>query len=82
MKKLKLGVIGTGRIGKVHIATLVQSVPQAEVVAIADIDLKSAKEVAAGFGISSVYTNYMDVIKHPDVEAVAICSRQIPMPGT
>ena len=30
MKKLKLGVIGTGRIGKVHIATLVQSVPQAK----------------------------------------------------
>ena len=27
MKKLKLGVIGAGRIGKVHTATLVQSVP-------------------------------------------------------
>ena len=45
MTKLKLGVIGTGRIGKVHIATLVQSVLQAEVVS-ADIDLNSAKQVA------------------------------------
>ena len=45
MKKLKIGVIGTGRIGKVHIATLVQSVPQAEVVAIADINLKSAMKL-------------------------------------
>ncbi len=44
MKKLKLGVIGAGRIGKVHIATLVQSVPQAIVVAIADINLNSANE--------------------------------------
>ena len=74
MKKLKIGVIGTGRIGKVHIATLVQSVPQAEVVAIADTDLKSANEVASMFGIKSVYSNYMDVLNHPEVEAVAICS--------
>jgi myo-inositol 2-dehydrogenase/D-chiro-inositol 1-dehydrogenase len=74
MKKLKLGVIGTGRIGKVHIATLVQSVPLAEVVAIADTNLKSANDVAGMFGIASVFLNYMDVLKHPDVEAVVICS--------
>jgi myo-inositol 2-dehydrogenase/D-chiro-inositol 1-dehydrogenase len=74
MKKLKLGVIGTGRIGKVHIATLVQNVPQAVVVAIADINLISANEVAKAFGITSVFSNYMDVINHPEVEAVIICS--------
>ena len=74
MKKLKIGVIGTGRIGKVHIATLVQNVPQAEVVAIADINLKSANEVAKEFGITSVFSNYTDVINHPEVEAVVICS--------
>jgi myo-inositol 2-dehydrogenase/D-chiro-inositol 1-dehydrogenase len=74
MKKLKLGVIGTGRIGKVHIGTLVQSVPQAEVVTIADINPESANEVAKAFGITSVFTNYLDIINHPDVEAVAICS--------
>lgn len=74
MKKLKLGVIGTGRIGKVHIATLVQSVPQAEVIAIADVNLKSANEVAKSFGITTVFSNYMDVINHPEVEAIVICS--------
>jgi myo-inositol 2-dehydrogenase / D-chiro-inositol 1-dehydrogenase len=74
MKKLKLGVIGTGRIGKVHIATLVQSVPQAEVVAVADVNVAGAGEVAGGFGISEVYSSYHEVINHPDVEAVVICS--------
>jgi len=74
MKKLKIGVIGAGRIGKVHIATLVQSVPQAVVVAIADVNLNSANEVAKAFGITSVFSNYMDVINHPEVEAVVICS--------
>jgi len=74
MEKLKLGVIGTGRIGKVHIATLVQNVPQAEVVAIADTNLNSAIEVAKSFGITSVFNNYMDVLNLQEVEAVAICS--------
>ena len=74
MKKLKLGVIGTGRIGKVHIATLVQSVPQAVVASIADLNLNSANEVAKAFGITSVFSNYMDVINDPEVEAVVICS--------
>jgi myo-inositol 2-dehydrogenase/D-chiro-inositol 1-dehydrogenase len=74
MEKLKLGVIGTGRIGKVHIATLVQSVPQAEVIAIADINLDAANEVAKEFGIKNVFNNYSGVINHPEVEAVVICS--------
>jgi myo-inositol 2-dehydrogenase / D-chiro-inositol 1-dehydrogenase len=74
MKKIKLGVIGAGRIGKVHIATLVQNVPQAEVVAVADVNLKSAEEVAKSFGINTVFSNYLDVINHPEVEAVVICS--------
>jgi myo-inositol 2-dehydrogenase/D-chiro-inositol 1-dehydrogenase len=74
MKKLKLGVIGAGRIGKVHTATLVQSVPSATVVAIADTNLNSANELAQTFGIPSVFSNYMDVINHPEVEAIVICS--------
>ena len=74
MKKLKLGVIGTGRIGKVHISTLVQNVSQAEVVAIADTNPDSANEVARAFGIANVYSDYKDVINNPEVEAVVICS--------
>jgi len=74
MKKLKLGVIGTGRIGKVHIATLVQSVPQADVIAIADTNKAQASEVAGMYGIPAVYSSYLDVINHPEVEAIVICS--------
>lgn len=74
MKKIKMGVIGTGRIGKVHIASLVQNVPMADVVAVADTNLSSARETAAKFGISDVFQNYMDVINFPGIEAVVICS--------
>jgi myo-inositol 2-dehydrogenase/D-chiro-inositol 1-dehydrogenase len=74
MTKLKLGVIGTGRIGKVHITTLVQSVSDADVVAVADIHIEGAKELALQFGIPFVSPDYKEVINHPEVDAVVICS--------
>jgi myo-inositol 2-dehydrogenase / D-chiro-inositol 1-dehydrogenase len=74
MKKLKLGVIGTGRIGKVHIASLVQNVPQADVIAIADVNMESAKELAQKYGIKTISGSYKDIIQNPEVEAVVICS--------
>ena len=36
MKKIKIGIIGAGRIGRVHANALTNSIPQAEVVAISD----------------------------------------------
>ncbi len=74
MKKIKLGIIGAGRIGKVHVATLVQNVAEAEVVGIADTDLDSAKELADMYGVGFVTSDYSQIIQKPEVEAVIICS--------
>jgi len=73
-KKLRIGVIGAGRIGKLHAANLVNSVPDAEVVAISDIFEESAKKVAAELGIPQVCKDYKDILKNPDIDAVFICS--------
>jgi myo-inositol 2-dehydrogenase/D-chiro-inositol 1-dehydrogenase len=74
MKKIKVGVIGAGRIGKVHTETIVQSIPEAEVIAIADVNLTEAETLAKRFGIQNCSTNYKDILANPDVEAVLICS--------
>jgi myo-inositol 2-dehydrogenase / D-chiro-inositol 1-dehydrogenase len=74
MKKIKIGVIGAGRIGKVHVATLMQSVPEADVIALADVNIKSARDLAKKFGIETVTADYREIIQNPDVEAVVICS--------
>lgn len=74
MTKLKIGVIGTGRIGKVHIATLVQSVPQAVVSAVSDVDLKTAELVAKTYGITSVSNHAEDIFENKEIDAVVICS--------
>ena len=74
MNKLKVGVIGTGRIGKVHIESLVARISETRVVAVADVNLEQAKAVADQYNIENVSSNYNDVINNPDVQAIIICS--------
>ena len=74
MKKLKVGVIGVGRIGKNHISTIVNRVANAEIVIIADLFIDAAKKVADEFGIKNVTADYKEVINNKEVEAVLICS--------
>lgn len=74
MNKIKFGVVGAGRIGKVHVATLVQNVPDAEVVAVADTNLDCAQELANKYNIKIVTDSYSHIVKNPEIDAVVICS--------
>jgi myo-inositol 2-dehydrogenase/D-chiro-inositol 1-dehydrogenase len=74
MNTLKLGVIGAGRIGKVHAASISQRIEQAEVIAIADPDIDEAEQLTRKLGIPMVSKDPMDIIQHADVDAVVICS--------
>jgi myo-inositol 2-dehydrogenase / D-chiro-inositol 1-dehydrogenase len=74
MKKLKVGVIGAGRIGKVHAETISRSVPEAQIVAIADLNVAAAQELADRVSVKTVTADYRAVIQSPDIDAVIICS--------
>ena len=74
MKKLKIGVIGAGRIGKVHTETIAQNISNAEVIAIADVKLNLARELAGLFNVNLVSSNYKDILNNPEIDAVIICS--------
>jgi myo-inositol 2-dehydrogenase / D-chiro-inositol 1-dehydrogenase len=71
---LNVGIIGAGRIGRVHGENLAFRIPQAKVVAIADICEEAAQACAREFAIPSVYTDPRQVIDRKDVEAIIICS--------
>ncbi|GKU82721.1 inositol 2-dehydrogenase [Niallia sp. NCCP-28] len=73
MKKVKIGIIGAGRIGKLHAENLVR-LPSAEVTAISDIFADQIKEWAESIGIQDVYDNYKIIINNPEIDAVFICS--------
>jgi len=70
MKKVKLGVIGLGFIGKVHLRNCLR-LKSARVVAAADIS-KMALEYARNFGVKQLYTDYHELLKLKDVDAVII----------
>ena len=58
MEKLKVGIIGAGRIGQVHAKSITYHIPQAEIVAISDIYVDGAKKVAQELGIPNYYEDY------------------------
>lgn len=74
MKKLRMGIIGAGRIGKVHTETIVQNVPDAEILEIVDTNIEEAKYLAEKFNISKYSVDYRNIINNPEVDAVIICS--------
>lgn len=74
-KKVNVGVIGAGRIGKLHTENLVNSVPDAKVVSIADVCMnEDMKKWAKRLGIENVYTDPDLIINDSNIEAVFICS--------
>lgn len=72
---IKVGIIGAGRIGKVHGEGITNGVRNAVVAAIADPYMNDEiKEWAAGFGITTCYTDYHSILADPEIDAVMICS--------
>ena len=72
MKKLKVGIIGVGRLGFEHASNLANRVPNSELVAICDGNMERAKSVAEELGVAKAYDKPEDICADPEVEAVAI----------
>ncbi|HQP60442.1 MAG TPA: inositol 2-dehydrogenase [Anaerolineaceae bacterium] len=73
-QKVNIAVIGTGRMGSVHVANLVRHIPQANLAAICDIRLEVAQALAQDLGISRVEQNYYELLADPSIEAVLIAT--------
>jgi len=71
-RKIRVGVIGTGQIGKWHLETYFTKVQGVDVVAVCDINQVEAQRVAEKYGIPTVYTNYHEMLKREDIEAVDV----------
>ena len=71
---LHMGVIGAGRIGKLHAENLANRVPGVSLDAIADIDLPAAQETATRLRIPKATADYHEILADPAIQAVAICS--------
>ena len=72
---IKLGIIGAGRIGKVHGENIVRYVKNGEVVAIADPFMNDATRAwAKSLGIAKITNDYKEILNDKEIDAVLICS--------
>jgi myo-inositol 2-dehydrogenase / D-chiro-inositol 1-dehydrogenase len=69
----RIGVIGIGRIGRMHADLLARRVPGAAVAAVHDVHGDSARAVGAALGVP-VAASVDEILASPDVDAVAICT--------
>lgn len=72
-KKLKVGVIGTGFIGKQHIEAI-RRIPGTEVCAIADSNLNMAKSVSEQLFIQNYYQDYKEMLKDEVIDIIHNCT--------
>lgn len=73
-KRVKMAVIGTGRMGSVHCRNIARHIPEVELVALCDIRLEVAQAVAAELGIERVVRDYHELLADPEIEAVLIAA--------
>jgi predicted dehydrogenase len=70
--KVRIGVIGCGQIAQQHFKSY-QGIPDAEVVACADIKPEAAESSAKAFGIPKVYYNAHEMLEKEELDAVDVC---------
>eukprot|EP00984_Skeletonema_dohrnii_P037879 scaffold40444_cov150-Skeletonema_dohrnii-CCMP3373.AAC.1 len=70
---VKVGVIGCGRIGIVHLGAI-NKAPGVVPIVVSNPTVSKAEDAAKKFGVPKFTGDAMDVITDPDVDAVWICS--------
>jgi predicted dehydrogenase len=71
-EKIRLGIIGMGNIGNVHINTFKQLQEDVEIIAVTDLNFPLAQKCAANHGIPTVYATNDELISDPNIDAIVI----------
>ena len=71
-RKLRFGIIGCGVIGRIH-AEAISSLPDAQLVAVADVIPKRAHGLAEKFHVTP-YGDFQEMLAHEELDVVDICT--------
>ena len=72
---INLGIIGAGRIGRVHTESICTQIPNARVKILASPSMDAAREVwAKNMGVERVTRDYREILEDQEIDAVLICS--------
>ncbi|WBQ03841.1 Gfo/Idh/MocA family oxidoreductase [Kribbella sp. CA-293567] len=73
LQVIRIALVGAGRIGTMHAGNIARRVPAAELAAVVDPRLDAAESLAARYD-ARPYGDLDDVLKDPEIDAVAITS--------
>ncbi|PIE32944.1 inositol 2-dehydrogenase [candidate division KSB3 bacterium] len=73
-KQVRIGLIGAGRIGKLHARNISFNIADATIAAVSDVYLDSARACAAECGIPKAVGDHQEIMSDPDIDAIFICS--------
>ncbi|MCQ4088529.1 Gfo/Idh/MocA family protein [Saccharibacillus sp. JS10] len=73
MEKIHIGLIGCGSISDAHLQAYA-SHPEVKLVAVCDLNLKRAEQVASQYQIEGIYEDYHQLLADPHIHAVSICT--------
>jgi myo-inositol 2-dehydrogenase/D-chiro-inositol 1-dehydrogenase len=71
---MNIGLIGAGRIGRIHAENISVHIPRVKITRIADIAADKARDWARGIGVTQLSSAARDVLEDPGIGAVLICS--------
>lgn len=74
MSKLGIGVLGVGEMGKRHAENLRRLVPEADLIAVADVAADRARQVASELEIECSYGKLDDLLADRQIKAVVIAT--------
>ncbi|QZY56037.1 inositol 2-dehydrogenase [Crassaminicella profunda] len=74
MKKIKIGAVGLGRLGRQHAKNIAFRIPNAELLAVCSVIQEEVDEVQKAWGIKYGYTDYNEMLKNKELDAIFIAS--------
>ena len=72
MNKVKVGIAGLGRLGKVHANNIAFKIPNAELTAACSIVPQELEYAKNELGVKDVYLDFKEMVSKADIDAVAI----------
>jgi inositol 2-dehydrogenase len=73
-RRLNVGLIGLGRLGRVYARDLATRIPEARLPAVSDVSPGLAAQIAEEFDVAEAYEDPREMIASPKVDAVVIVS--------